>query len=133
MLAPVAVTLQNQLRATVYSEASGASETPHEAAFRARFLPQLQAALDGLQRPSEADVSSPNNIWATLKRLRDALAVELRCETALMPSWLRNDKGTVRGIQRLPHLNDWVGNSQKTGSDLCWFLWARRYDAFGKI
>ncbi len=79
VLAPVAVTLLNHLRATVDWIGSGQSVTPHEAAFRARFLPQLQAALDGLQRPSEADVGRPDAIWAPLKRLRDALALELRC------------------------------------------------------
>ena len=79
MLAPVAVTLQNHLRATADGAGGGASETPHEAAFRARFLPQLQAALQGLQRPSHADVGRPDAIWAPLKRLRDALALELRC------------------------------------------------------
>ena len=79
MLAPVAVTLQNHLRATVEGAGSGAGETSHEAAFRTRFLPQIQAALDGLQRPSEADVGRPDAIWAPLKRIRDALALELRC------------------------------------------------------
>ncbi len=79
MLAPVAVTLQNHLRTTVEGAGFGVIETPHEAAFRARFLPQLQAALDGLQRPSAADVGRPDAIWAPLKRLRDALALELRC------------------------------------------------------
>jgi hypothetical protein len=79
VLAPVAVTLQNQLLATVDARADG-SETPHEAAFRERFLPPLQRVLDGLQRPSEADVGRPDAIWTPLKRLRDALAVDLRCD-----------------------------------------------------
>ena len=78
MLAPVAVTLQNQLRATVDARADG-SETPHEAAFRDRYLPQMQRVLDGLQRPTEVDVGRPEAIWTPLKRLRDALATDLRC------------------------------------------------------
>ena len=96
MLAPVAVTIQNHLRATVDGAGSGAGETPHEAAFRARFLPQLQAALDGLQRPSEADVGRPDAIWAPLKRLRDVLALELRCCT--LP-W-RNHSCVAHGSMR---------------------------------
>lgn len=74
-MAPVAVTLQKQLRSA--GELPG--ETPHENAFQLRYLGPLQDVLKRLQRPSAEDVRQPEGAWKPLKRLRDSMAVQLRC------------------------------------------------------
>ena len=78
-MAPVAVTLQRQLAVA----GSGAPETPHEEAFQQRHLVPLQEALLRLQRPSAEDVLHPEAVWKPLKRLRDAMAVQLRCAVVI--------------------------------------------------
>lgn len=75
VMAPVAVTLQRQLRAA----GGGAAETPHERAFQQRYLATLREALARLQQPAPEDVTHPEAAWKPLKRLRDAMAVQLRC------------------------------------------------------
>ena len=74
-MAPVALALLRQLRAA----GGGLAETPHEHAFQGRHLPALREALSRLQQPAAEDVQHPEAAWKPLKRLRDAMAIELRC------------------------------------------------------
>ena len=75
VMAPVAVTLQKQLR----TAGKRPAETPHEGAFQQRYLGPLQDALGRLQQPTVEDVQHPEGAWKPLKRLRDAMGVQLRC------------------------------------------------------